>query len=124
MNGTAWTLVTTMTVLCVSCSGHAGSPETPACSLSGERFETRLGEIGSLLDEHCREVKELPEGFAFRFEGGRKTHGEVTALAHKEQACCPFLTWEIEEPRDGSFWVRLIGAKEFVRANLGDELGV
>ena len=123
MNGTAWIPVAAMMVLCMSCSRYVASPETPACSLSGREFETRLGEIGSLIDEHCREVKELPEGFAFRFEGGRKAHSEMTALARKEQACCPFLTWEIEEPRDGSFWVRLFGAKEFVRAHLGDELG-
>ena len=92
-----------------------GPSDTPECSLSESALESRLDEISALLQGHCRQVEELSNGFAFRFEGGSQAHAAVTAIARKEEVCCPFLKWDIEKPEDDLFWVRLTGGKEFVR---------
>lgn len=127
MRSAAWTLFVVWATLVTSCSTTdrratgqelESSAETPECSLSEAALGDRLEQIGALFRAHCRQVEELPDGFAFRYEGGTTVHAQVTDIARKEEACCPFLTWEIEEPEGGSFWVRLTGAKEFVRDHL------
>ena len=57
-------------------------------------------------EKDCQTLKSEIEGGA-----------DFAELAAKHSQC-PFLTWDVEESREGSFWVRLTGspeAKEFVR---------
>ena len=68
------------------------------------------------------ELRELPDGYEFRFPG---TTGWVMQLAEfirDERTCCAFLTFElIFESNQGPTWLRLRGGdlvKEFIRTRL------
>ena len=75
-----------------------------------------------LLPKHL-EMKELPDGYAFRFPNDRVLFTELSELASLERLCCPFLTITLELPRDqGPTWLKLTGkegVKDFLRAELG-----
>jgi hypothetical protein len=93
-----------------------------ACSLNAlsakEREQHR--DLTKQMRESIREIKELPEGFAFRFEGDSE---QVVALARWvafERLCCPFFSFQMEVgSKDQPLWLKITGrdgAKEFMRA--------
>jgi hypothetical protein len=73
-----------------------------------ERFQSSL-----------QEVRELPNGFALRFEDDGSLFGRMAEWVRLESLCCPFLDFELRaEERSGPIWLRLTGpegAKEFLR---------
>ncbi len=75
-----------------------------------------------LLRKHL-EMKELPDGFAFRFPNDRVLFTGLSESATLERLCCPFLTITLELQRDqGPTWLKLTGeegVKDFLRAELG-----
>jgi hypothetical protein len=75
-----------------------------------------------LLPKHL-EMKELPDGFAFRFSNDRVLFTGLSELATLERLCCPFLTITMELQFDqGPMWLKLTGedgVKDFLRAELG-----
>lgn len=93
-----------------------------ACSLdalsASEREQHR--DLTKQMRESIREIKELPEGFAFRFEGDSE---QIVALARWvafERLCCPFFSFQMEVGAKGEpLWLKITGrdgAKEFMRA--------
>jgi hypothetical protein len=93
-----------------------------ACSLdalsTSEREQHR--DLTKQMREAIREIKELPQGFAFRFEGDSE---QVVALARWvafERLCCPFFSFQMEVgSKDEPLWLKITGrngAKEFMRA--------
>ena len=69
------------------------------------------------------EMKELPDGYAFRFSNDPLLFNGLSELAILERLCCPFLTITLELQRDhGPTWLKLTGedgVKDFLRAELG-----
>jgi hypothetical protein len=70
-----------------------------------------------------KEVQDLPDGYAFRFEAAQATILLVSEFIARERLCCPFFRFElIAEQEDGPLWLRLRGregVKEFIKAELG-----
>ncbi len=97
----------------------ASAEEHIHCNLAALSKADRLRgvQLVSILREVIRERKELPDGYAYRFEtGSLKDVGEWVQLIAK---CCQPLTYEISlSPTPGStLWVRITGhegAKEFI----------
>src|SRR3989442_2267978 len=75
-----------------------------------------------LLPKHL-EMKELPDGYAFRFPNDQVLFTGLSELATLERLCCPFLTITLELQRDqGPMWLKLSGeegVEHFLRAELG-----
>ena len=75
-----------------------------------------------LFPKHL-EIKELPDGYGFRFPNNRLLFTALAEWIALEQLCCPFLTLGIELQRDhGPIWLRASGkdgVKNFLRAELG-----
>ena len=100
------------------------TPETAtiACDLSAADFARRREEIGRDLFRHVDQVRELADGFAYRFPSADPWAAAVFAFVDAERRCCPFVTFEVAfEPHGGPLWLRLRGAqavKAFVRAEL------
>jgi len=69
------------------------------------------------------EIKELPDGYGFRFPNNRLLFIALSEWITLEQLCCPFLTLGLELHRDqGPIWLRATGedgVKNFLRAELG-----
>lgn len=73
-----------------------------------------------LFGTAAQETRELPNGFAFRFES--ETFDQVTRFVSGERRCCPFLTFKIAlAPSNGSLWLHMTGpegTREFLAAEL------
>jgi hypothetical protein len=73
-----------------------------------------------LMSEAIEEIRELPDGLAFRFAADE--YDAVTEFVGRERLCCPFLSFTLEVlPERGPLVLRLRGAegvKDFIRAEL------
>jgi len=76
--------------------------------------------IRRLMSEAIHDIRELPDGFAFRFAA--EEYDSVVRFVARERLCCPFLSFALEvTPERGPLWLRLTGAegvKDFIRAEL------
>jgi hypothetical protein len=98
-------------------------PQLPiACVLTAFTPEERARHDVLLrrLGERVLEVRELPDGYAYRLAPEARAIAELAEWIGLERACCPFLRFTIEvEPAGGPAWLRLTGGsgvKEFVAA--------
>lgn len=98
----------------------AAGAETPiACNLGAlspaERARHR--ELIAMMKANVAELRELPDGYAFRFAGDRmRDLGEWTIL---EAKCCPFLLFDLRLQPGGDAWLELRGrseVKDFIAA--------
>ena len=97
-----------------------------ACDLGALDDEVRTGHLelaAQLMHEHAAEVRELPDGYAFRFAAAQ--YDEVAHFVANERLCCPFFAFALEvAPAQGPIWLRVTGGegvKEFLRAELVHE---
>jgi hypothetical protein len=84
-----------------------------------ERYEA----LGRQLRADIEEVKELPNGYAFRLPAASSTILSVAEWVTFERLCCPFFTFALEIKGEGSpLWLRMTGregVKEFMQSELG-----
>ena len=73
-----------------------------------------------LFSEVARERREVPDGYAFRFDPD--AFDDVARFVANERRCCPFLTFALDlAPNAGPLWLRLtgpVGTREFLDAEL------
>lgn len=92
--------------------------DTPiACNLTDEARAERGDEVKNLFQE-SEQVRELEDGYAFRFPSSDEYAARLLEFTLAERRCCPFFTFELAfEPNEGYIWLRLRGStaiKEFV----------
>lgn len=81
-----------------------------ACSLTGPEFQERRSRVLRKVGESVLEVKELGDGYAYRFAGDEIWITELANLIKFERQCCPFLQFNIRiEPAAGPIWLELSG---------------
>jgi len=81
-----------------------------ACSLTGPEFQERRSRVLLRVSESVLEVKELGDGYAYRFPGDEIWITELADLIKFERQCCPFLQFKIRiEPGTGPIWLELSG---------------
>lgn len=104
--------------------------ESPiACDMSAIDPVLRAGHVatGSQLFRAAEEIRELPDGYAFRLPADADTILKTAAFISLERLCCPFLGFALEvEPEGGPVWVRLTGregVKAFIREEVSGLLG-
>ena len=77
-------------------------------------------QVSHKLAEARTEIKELANGFGFRFDPERVSIAELADWVSNERKCCPFFDFEIALERDGgSLWLKLTGSegvKQFIRS--------
>ncbi len=92
-----------------------------------ESQRKRYGEIIQKLDESRQSVKELSNGYAFRFKAEAQMIQDAAEFIVYERLCCPFFDFELAVEQDSNrLWLRLSGqegVKEFIRAefNIGND---
>jgi hypothetical protein len=95
------------------------------CDLTA--MDTEQRERHRIIAQHVhgavQEVRELPDGYAFRFPVEPSTVLMAAEFMTLERLCCPFLTLALEVEREcGPLWLKLTGregVKPFLRAELG-----
>ena len=74
----------------------------------------------------CSEIRELPDGYAFRHFPESSTFLTLAEFVALERLCCPFFDFGLEVERDGGpLWFRMTGgedAKRILRAELGVDI--
>jgi hypothetical protein len=91
-------------------------------ALTAEARNRHFNELVPQLKDLSDGVRELLNGYAFRFVAHAATLALVAQWAAGERVCCPFLDIDMRlEPNRGPLWLTLtgpVGAKELIRANL------
>lgn len=94
-----------------------------ACSLIDSELQERRRNVLRKVRSAVSEVKELENGFIYRFPSERTWLQELCKLVELEHQCCPFLKFNITvEPGDGPIWLEMTGpdgTKEFLTAIFG-----
>ena len=100
--------------------------ESPfACNVAGISAEQRPRYIAlaKKLVGAKQEVRELADGYAFRFSPEAATIQDLAEFIAYERLCCPFFELELVVEREGGpAWLRLRGregVKEFIRTEFG-----
>jgi hypothetical protein len=93
------------------------------CNLTGQDLVERGNDVKNLFDE-AEEVRELEDGYAFRFSGSDAMAPRLLAFTLEERRCCPFFTFDLVfTPNAGPIWVHLCGSaavKEYVASAWGE----
>ena len=98
---------------------------TFACNMLALNAEERKRhlEVTKQLRAAAKEVRELSDGYGFRFSSDQPTILLVSEFIARERLCCPFFSFEmVVEPADGPLWMQLRGAdgvKDFIKAEFG-----
>ena len=104
----------------------AAAKESPfACDVAGICAEQRprYMALARKLVSTKQEVRELEDGYAFRFSVEASTVQDLAEFITYERLCCPFFDLEMAVEREGGpAWLRLRGregVKEFIRTEFG-----
>ncbi len=91
-------------------------------ALTGEQKKSVL-DLLKKLQTKKQEVKELPDGFAFRFAMDSDTLRDTAEYITYERLCCPFFDFELTVDREGGpMWLKLKGregVEDFIRIEFG-----
>jgi len=91
-----------------------------ACSLTAPELQARRIEVLQKVRAAALEVKEMDDGFAYRFPNGESLITDLATLIQLEHQCCPFLRIVlIVEPGSGPVWLELTGpsgTREFLKS--------
>lgn len=90
-----------------------------------KRQRERYDRITRTLKGAREELRELKDGYAFRFKCDAQLILGVAEFIVYERLCCPFFDFELSvENGGGSLWLRLRGQeniKEFIRSEFNIE---
>jgi hypothetical protein len=83
-----------------------------ACSLTELELDERRTSALQMLREAVLEVKELDDGFAYRFPSDIVWITTLADLIASEHMCCPFLRFSLNvEAGPGPIWLEMTGAE-------------
>ena len=89
-----------------------------ACRLTEPALQERRSTVLQKVGQSVLEIRELEDGFAYRFPIDDAWLGSLNELIRFERRCCPFLSFRmIVEPDDGPVWLEIrgpAGTKEFL----------
>lgn len=97
-----------------------------ACSLTAltDAERTHHKELSAELRAAVKEIRELPNGYRFRFSGERRSLAMLSEWVSLERLCCPFFTFQIEAASETQpVWLRMIG-REGVKTFMQSEFGI
>src|SRR5436305_10154840 len=103
--------------------------ESPlACDMSAFAPAERSRHLAAIEEVFgaVKEIRELPDGYAFRLPGESAWVMKIADFITRERLCCPFFGFALElEPEGGALWLSLTGRegiKPFVLAEIGHAL--
>lgn len=97
----------------------ANKPMT--CKLTSPELRKRKEEVISKLKGLVLEKKELPDGFAYKFDGTDEILDSLTAFIKSERLCCDFFNFKLLVSQEAVVWLEISGAegaKEFIKTEL------
>jgi hypothetical protein len=108
--------------------GRTLKPSPLACSMTAIAPAERSLHVAAIEEvfSAVEEIRDLPEGYAFRLSGESAWVLKVAHFITKERLCCPFFGFSLQlEPEEGALWLSLTGRegiKPFILAEIGHAL--
>jgi hypothetical protein len=100
-------------------STQTGLPIPIACALPPAGLAQRSATLKADLFSTVEERRALPDGLAYRFDGGDEQMNALFGFIADERACCPFLSFALAfGPDHGPIWLHITGpedAQTFIR---------
>jgi RimJ/RimL family protein N-acetyltransferase len=91
-----------------------------ACMLTAAELQQRRETVLRKVRQTVSEVRELADGYAYKFSASSEVLSELASLINLERQCCPFLQFRLTvEPNNGSLLLEITGpqdAKDFLRS--------
>jgi hypothetical protein len=104
-----------------SAASHVSHFACDRLALDAETRRRHFEELGPALRTLKESVRELPNGYEFRFPSDAKTIALVAEWAAGERLCCPYFDIQLRMERGGGpFWLRLTGrkgTKDFIKVD-------
>lgn len=97
-----------------------------ACSMTALSASERAHhkELSAELHAAVKEIRELPNGYAFRLSGERRSLAMLSEWVSLERLCCPFFIFQIEAASESQpVWLRMTG-REGVKLFMQSEFGI
>jgi hypothetical protein len=97
-----------------------------ACSMTALSAAERAHhkDLSAELHAAVKEIRELPNGYAFRLSGERRSLAMLSEWVSLERLCCPFFTFQIEAASETQpVWLRITG-REGVKVFMQSEFGI
>ena len=120
------TLCSILAMLFLTLSALAGKESPFACdrlALTPAERTRHFGELSPALRSRRLAVRELPDGYEFKFPTDAKTFAMLAEWIEQERRCCPFFDIDLRVESEGrGVWMRLSGrpgTKAFIRADAG-----
>ena len=92
------------------------------CSLTDAELQERGRQVWQRARQAVLEIKEIENGYAFRFPSDDVWLNEIIHIVSLERRCCPFLQFTVTvEADNGPIWLELTGpsgTKEFLASFL------
>jgi hypothetical protein len=92
------------------------------CKLTTTEMQNRRATVLASLKKQTLERKELPNGYAYRFNGSDTMFDQLTEFIKTERACCDFFTFNLSVAGDkNEIWMQITGpqkAKEFIQTEM------
>ncbi len=83
-----------------------------ACSLTNSDFRERRNTVLREARQKMLEVKEIEDGYVYRFPSDDDSLVQIVNLVRLERKCCQFLQFRITvEAGEGDAWLELTGAE-------------
>ena len=83
-----------------------------ACSLTDSEFRERRKTVLREARQKMLEVKEIADGYVYRFPSDDESLAQIINLVRLERKCCQFLQFRITvEAGEGDAWLELTGAE-------------
>ena len=102
---------------------EAKSETDLSCKLTSAELQLRRETVIASLKTQVLEKKELPDGYAFKFNGSDKMVDELSEFIKTERECCDFFTFNLSISGDKSeVWLELkgiAGAKSIISEEIG-----
>jgi hypothetical protein len=97
-----------------------------ACNLAAFTSEQRQRHtaLSQQLAQAVQEVRELTDGYAFRYQTDETTWLRAAEYVDLERRCCPFFTFMLVHEAGGAVWLQLTGpegVKDFLATQLPAE---
>ena len=107
---------------------HVESPIACDKSVLSQSQRERHLVVSRELFSGLKEIRELPNGYEFRFADQPNVLTGLVDFVALEKLCCPFLRFEIAvEAENGPVWLRLTGrdgVKEFIQEEIRGLIGL
>jgi hypothetical protein len=92
-----------------------------ACRLTSPQLQERKRKVIASLQRQVLEIKDLPDGYSYRFAATDGALDELLAFIKTERQCCAFFDFALRVQPDQTVWLTLTGpagAKDFIDAEI------